>query len=469
MASSIQQYFNGHVSRTVVLTTLLLSFMSFFGMSVAAAVLGRIDYDWRVRPLSTLTSPDLLWGVEQRLLENATLRGNDAVVAVENATFWELHAWRVVAVISLCLIETALIVLLLANWVKRRRAERSLRESEERLSLATAAADVGVWMWDVARDQVWATANWRRMFGFAPEAALAFETVIQRIHPNDRPVVIRTMKHALEGGGDYASEYRIVRAEGTRWIAAQGRLDCAGGRKRRRMLGASVDITERKRAEQAAHELSGRLISAQEEERARLAKELHDGLSQNLALLAVELELFGQRPTGALDEVSERMQEFSTRAKELSSEVHRLSHGLHPAKLEQLGLAAALGGFCRELEAGGLISVKFSCYDVSRALPKDLALCLYRVTQEALQNVVKHSGARNATVELRKEANELQLRIADDGKGFDATAEPPAGTLGLVSMRSRVRLVGGNISWDSTPGQGTRVNVRAPVTVGVAA
>jgi signal transduction histidine kinase len=228
-----------------------------------------------------------------------------------------------------------------------------------------------------------------------------------------------------------------------------------------------VDITERKRAEQAAHELSGRLISAQEEERARLAKELHDGLSQNLALLAVELELFGQRPTGAVDEVSERMQEFSTRTKELSSEVHRLSHGLHPAKLEQLGLAAAIGGFCRELEAGGLICVKFSCQDVPRALPKDLALCLYRVTQEALQNVVKHSGARNASVELRKEGNELQLRIADEGKGFEATAEPAGDGLGLVSMRSRVRLVGGNISWDSTPGQGTQVNVRAPVTVRV--
>src|SRR4030095_6434238 len=101
------------------------------------------------------------------------------------------------------------------------------------------------------------------------------------------------------------------------------------------------------------------------------------------------------------------MHDVSTRTKELSSEVHRLSHGLHPAKLEQLGLAAAIGGFCRELEAGGLICGNSSGQTVPRVLPKDLALCLYRVTQEALQNVVKHSGARNATVELRKEANEL--------------------------------------------------------------
>jgi len=162
------------------------------------------------------------------------------------------------------------------------------------------------------------------------------------------------------------------------------------------------------------------------------------------------------------------MQEFSTQTKELSNEVHRLSHGLHPAKLEQLGLAAAIGGFCREVNAGRLISVTFECRDVPRSLPHELALCLYRVTQEALQNVVKHSGAKNATVELRKEDDEIRLRVTEDGKGFDTTVGKTAGALGLVGMCERMRLVHGDISWESAPGQGTRVIVRAPIAVGEA-
>jgi signal transduction histidine kinase len=289
--------------------------------------------------------------------------------------------------------------------------------------------------------------------------------VLQRIHPDDRAVVKRGLRLAIETRTDYASEFRIVRPDGARWMAFRGRVNSATGMDRVRMLGAAVDITERKQGEQATHELSGRLISAQEHERARLAKELHDGLSQDLALLAVELELSAQKPPASRGEASELMQEFSKRTKELSDEVHRLSHGLHPAKLEQLGLAAAIGGFCREVEAGGSISVKCVCRDVPRSLPPELALCYYRVTQEALQNVVKHSGAKNATVELTKEDGELRLRIADNGKGFDTTVERTVGGLGLIGMRERMRLVQGDISWDSAPGQGTRVNVRAPVKV----
>ena len=346
---------------------------------------GQPVYDWRELRR---------WGISEARLPMGS------VVQFRQATFWEMYKWRIVAVIALCLLEAFLLGLLIVNLVTRRRAQQSLRESEERLSLAAAAADIGVWMLDVAHDQVWATANWRRMFGFPPDAAIAFGAVLQRIHPDDRAVVKRALRLAIETRTDYASEFRIVRPDGARWMAFRGRVNSATGMDRVRVLGAAVDITERKQGEQATHELSGRLISAQEHERARLAKELHDGLSQDLALLAVELELSAQKPPASPGEASELMQEFSKRTKELSDEVHRLSHGLHPAKLEQLGLAAAIGGFCREVEAGGLISVKCVCRDVPRSLPPELALCYYRVTQEALQNVVKHSGAKNATVEL---------------------------------------------------------------------
>jgi signal transduction histidine kinase len=211
----------------------------------------------------------------------------------------------------------------------------------------------------------------------------------------------------------------------------------------------------------AAQDLAGRLIGVHEDERRRLAGALHDGLSQSMALLAVELEMVGQHPPNAPGQIKSRMDELSAQVKALSADVHRLSYTLHPAKLEQLGLATATAGFCREVEQAHQIAVQCSCQNVSRWLPPDVALSLYRVVQEALQNVVKHSGAKSATVELRAADGEIQLNVADTGKGFDTGAVNKG--LGLVSMRERVRLVSGQIHWRSQPGHGTHVYVRVPL------
>ena len=148
--------------------------------------------------------------------------------------------------------------------------------------------------------------------------------------------------------------------------------------------------------------------------------------------------------------------------KGLSAEVHRISHGLHPAKLTQLGLPVALKGFCREVESAHQVTVQFAARDVPRTLPEDVALCLYRVAQEALQNVVKHSGAKRANVELRTADSAIELSVADDGNGFEVGAKRTTGSLGLVSMAERVRLVHGEIAVESKPGQGTKVTVRVP-------
>ena len=241
-------------------------------------------------------------------------------------------------------------------------------------------------------------------------------------------------------------------AAGTALLAAETLL----------VIGLLANLAKRRQAEKAMRELGGRLLSAQEEERARVAKELHDGLSQDLALMAVELDLVGQKPPAAPEQVSARMQELSGRMREVSGEVHRLSHALHPAKLQQLGLAAAISGFCRELEAGGGITVRFVSRDVPRNLPGDVALCLYRVAQEALQNVVKHSGADRANVELSAAGDTITLAIADEGKGFAHPSHQASSALGLISMRERIRLIHGEILIESKPGEGTRVHVRVP-------
>lgn len=223
-------------------------------------------------------------------------------------------------------------------------------------------------------------------------------------------------------------------------------------------------ITDRKRAEQAARDLSGRLLRAQEEERARIAKELHDGLCQNLALLAVQLDRFGQRLPVTAKDISARLREFSQQTKGLSSDVQRLSRGLHPAALEQCGLAVALEGLCREVEAAHGLVVHFEAHDVPRLMSEELALCLYRVTQEALQNAVKHSGAKNTKVELKVVDGVIELAVTDDGKGFRADTLCAKRSLGLVSIRERVRLLRGEANVVSQPGAGTRIAARVPLS-----
>ena len=145
--------------------------------------------------------------------------------------------------------------------------------------------------------------------------------------------------------------------------------------------------------------------------------------------------------------------------------MHDLSHQLHPAKLEQLGLVAAVHGLCKDLTQSHGVPVDFAHTDVPETVPEDMALCLYRIVQEALQNVIKHSSARRAAVELRGDTATLCLRVVDDGRGFDpGLVDDLDGGLGLVSMRERLRLVRGTITIDSRPAAGTRIEVRVPLS-----
>lgn len=219
----------------------------------------------------------------------------------------------------------------------------------------------------------------------------------------------------------------------------------------------------RSNADAALREISGRLIRAQEKERARLAQELHDGMGQQLAMLAVEVQLLSLRPPASEAEMRRQLDDLSAKIRAMSADVHRLSHGLHPAKLERLGLVAAIRGFCRELDAAEQVEVRFTADDVPASIPDDRALCLYRVTQEGLWNVVRHSGAQHASVLLKGAASELTLDIIDDGVGFDPQHVHSAASLGLLGMRERVAMHGGEIRWDAVPGGGMAVHVRMPL------
>jgi signal transduction histidine kinase len=222
-----------------------------------------------------------------------------------------------------------------------------------------------------------------------------------------------------------------------------------------------IERRRRSSSERALHLLSGRLITAQEDERRRIARELHDDVNQRLALLSIELDQLRDDDRSA--GIRPRLQRLSAKTADLSVEVHNLSRELHPFKLEHLGLVPAVRDFCRELESRHEIQVEFNAGDVPEDLSSEMAICLYRVLQEALRNVVTHSGARHAAVTIKRENGRVLLKVADKGAGFDPDPLLLGKGLGLIAMRERLGLVQGEIVVRSAPGIGTEIVASVPV------
>ncbi len=224
-----------------------------------------------------------------------------------------------------------------------------------------------------------------------------------------------------------------------------------------------TEISQRKQTERELQNLSGRLISAQEEERSRISRELHDDLNQKLALLAVRLQQLGQKPARAAASLRKEVRDLWSLTRELSSDVHSLSQRLHPSQLEHVGLARALRRLCRDFSKQSNMEISFKHGQVPRSVPQEIFLCLYRIAQEALHNVVRHSGATEAEAELTADAGSIRLMVKDAGNGFDPDAAKAKGGLGLANMRERVRLASGQLTMLSRPEQGTRIEARVPL------
>lgn len=208
--------------------------------------------------------------------------------------------------------------------------------------------------------------------------------------------------------------------------------------------------------------LTRKLLRAQEDERRSVARELHDGLNQTLAMLGVEVSIaLDQLPPSARS-VRRQLQQVRVRVEQLSEEVRQISHRLHPALLEHLGLVAALRSYCSEFEEYRRIDVLFVCQGSTDQIPFQIAVCMYRIVQEALCNAAKHGSAREVVVTLAVDDNEIKLSIADDGSGFDVIQTGQCSGLGLISMEERARIVGGRFSIDSHIGSGTRIEVVVP-------
>jgi signal transduction histidine kinase len=205
------------------------------------------------------------------------------------------------------------------------------------------------------------------------------------------------------------------------------------------------------------------LIEAHEEERTWIARELHDDINQRIALLTVQLKQWTKHPPSSEANVRKHIGSVCEQLTDLGNDIQALSHRLHSSKLEYLGIVVAAGSFCKELSEQQKVEIEFSQTGIPHSLPKEIALCLFRVLQEALQNAVKHSGARQFRVELHGTSGTIDLTVNDLGVGFDQEQVLERRGLGLISMRERMQLVGGQFSIESKPGSGTTIHARTPL------
>jgi PAS domain S-box-containing protein len=349
------------------------------------------------------------------------------------------------------------------NITDRKRAEQVLNESEERFRLVADKAPVLIWMSGTDKLVSFVNQGWLNFTGRAFEQELDDGWALG-VHPDDLDRCLQTYSSAFDRHVDFEMEYRLRRHDGEfRWMVDFGVPRFEPGGTFCGYIGSCVDITERKTAEESLHTLSGRLIRAQEEERAHIARELHDDFSQRLAILGIGLgQLWKKLPESDIEDRA-KVLEMLEETKEISSDIHSLSHQLHSSKLEHVGLQPALVGLCKEIGGKYKLEIQFFDCRSPRDIPKEVALCLFRVAQESLSNVVKHSQTKVATVELGTNQEGITLRISDSGTGFDFAAQNPDSGIGLIGMSERLRLVGGKLSVKSQPRQGTEVFATVPL------
>jgi PAS domain S-box-containing protein len=265
-------------------------------------------------------------------------------------------------------------------------------------------------------------------------------------------------RRALQGETLRADEDRWESGGSTRWnrwevLPWRNSDGTVGG-----ILIFAEDITKRKQMEDELSDMSRKLIESQEQERARIGRELHDDINQRLAMVSVEIQRLQETPS----ELPSRTEKIRKELHELSEDVQALAHDLHSSKMDYLGVVAGMKSWCKEFAGRHNLRIDFTS-DVPGPLPRELGVSLFRVLQEALQNVVRHSGAKRVDVDLRESPGEIHLDIRDSGSGFDVDAALQSEGLGLTSMRERVRIVNGTIAIDSKPMDGTRINIRVPL------
>jgi PAS domain S-box-containing protein len=340
---------------------------------------------------------------------------------------------------------------------ERKAAEEALRESEERFRLVANTAPVMIWMSGPDTKPTYFNQLWLDFTGVSETDLLNGLTGI--VHPEDYDQCHEIYCRGFDQRQPFRKECRLRRHDGQyRWMLDIGVPRFHKDGSFAGYIGSCIDVTDHKLAEDTLTNMSRKLVQAQEQERARIARELHDDINQRLAMLAVELERLQDNSS----DVRSGLQELRKQTTEISNDVQALSHDLHSSQLEYLGVVAGMKSWCKEF--GERQGMQIDCRpDVRSTLPQEIGLCLFRVLQEALHNAVKHSGVKRIEVQLHEESGKIHLIIRDLGKGFDIETARQGRGLGLTSMQERVRLVNGMIEIQSKPMGGTTIHVRVPI------
>jgi len=386
-----------------------------------------------------------------------------SVILNREPSVWESYRKYILAVIAVIVSQALLIAGLLWQRARKRRAEAVLRESEGRFRVMADITPALVWMGDAHGKIVYLSAHWFEFTGQEPQAGYG-DSWIEFIHPDDVKNVLDIYWQALKDHRPFSNECRMRRRDGVyRWMFDVASPRVNGDGTFAGFIGSAIDTTEQKLAHQAVEKISGQLIEAQEQERSRIARELHDDICQRLALLSMEIDQANLAVDGAPPATRMKLAEIGILCAEIGSDVQSLSHQLHSSILDCLGIAMAISGLCDEMSKQYDISIDFTEQNVRKHLPKDISLCLFRIAQEALHNAVKHSEVSQFAVELSESADTIQLLVMDRGAGFDVEEAKKEGGLGLVSMQERAHLVHGTVSIESKPGGGTKVIAVVPL------
>jgi PAS domain S-box-containing protein len=365
------------------------------------------------------------------------------------------------------------------DMIRAVRLAHELELTEKRLTLTVDSAGVGLWEWDLNKNEIWVTPNRRAQLGLPASGKITFEHLISRWHPDDREQVRLALKEAVENGRDYDVEFRIVLADGSvRWIESRGYVQLNKDGKPRRLLGISMDVTARREARLETQRLRQQrtvLLEREVAERARLEREviescareqrriaydLHDGVGQQLVGIALSAKLLEEQLRAERSAEADRASLIAKLANGAARQVRLTARTLEGA--DGVGdLKTALRSLAANMSENCGVKVTVKADSSSLPISPPVAAQLYRVAQEAMRNAIEHGAAREVLIQLTFGDQDLMLTVQDDGKGFDANVNGRG--MGLRIMRYRAQCIGGSCEVHAGPSQGTIVHCRVPL------
>jgi PAS domain S-box-containing protein len=361
-----------------------------------------------------------------------------------------------------------------SDTTELRLAREAVARSEQWLRLAVAASATGLWHVDLATNEVYFSPEWKKLLGYADEELPnRFEEFESRLHPDDAARVITAAQSYLAApDGDFHQEFRLRHRDGTyRWLASRAAVLKDGSGRPTRLLGSHIDITARKseqfqleRSHRELRLLSRDLLRTREDDRSRIAREIHDELGQSLTALKMDVAWLQRRSADLDAGWALKLSDMSAALDGTVATMRRIAADLRPGLLDDLGLAAAIEWQAENFQTHAEVRCQADVRLPDRP-PDAVATALFRIVQESLTNVARHAQATMVVIRMISEPDRWELTIADDGQGMVAPAIAGLASVGLTGMRERVYLIGGELTIESAPGQGTTVRAHVPKPV----